>query len=214
MSNLRVFITDDHAILREGVRLILARIPGIEVVGEAGDGLEALQAIENLKPDLVILDISLPSLSGVELARKLRKYQPETKLLVLSRHDGPEYVEQLVKLGIHGYVLKEEAGSDLIKAVEVIQRGQTYLSPRITSQLVSGFDPARSAQDPFHILSNREREILKLVAEGKSNARIGKELLISPKTVKVHRANVMKKLDVHKVADLVKYAIKAGIVEA
>ncbi len=212
--NLRVFITDDHTILREGVRLILARLPGIEVVGESGDGLDALQQIEKLKPDLTILDISLPSLSGVELARKLRKYVPDMKILVLSRHDSPEYVEQLVKLGIHGYVLKEEAGSDLIKAVEVIQKGQTYLSPRITSQLVTGFDTPRSGKDPFQILSNREREILKLVAEGKSNVKIGKELLISPRTVKVHRANIMKKLNVHKVADLVKYAIKAGIVEA
>jgi len=215
MKDFTIFLADDHAILREGVRLILSQAKNCVVVGEAGDGRVALEQIEELLPDLAVLDISLPSLSGVEIARKLRKYHPEMKILVLSRHDNAEYVDELLKQGIHGYVLKEDAGSDLLKALEVIRKGETYLSPRITTQLMTGLEGkrARSTMDPFKLLSSREREVLKLIAEGKSNMKIAQALWISAKTVKVHRANIMKKLDAHKVADLVKFAIKSGMIE-
>ncbi|MCE9598946.1 MAG: response regulator transcription factor [Spirochaetia bacterium] len=215
MKPLRIYLADDHAILREGVRMILSQAPNCEVIGESGDGQTAMEQIENLKPDLAVLDISLPSMSGVEISRRLRKFHPDMKILILSRHDNPEYVDELLKQGIHAYVLKEDAGSDLLKAVEVIRKGETYLSPRITTQLMTGLEGKRQSKtmDPFKLLSNREREILKLIAEGKSNEKIGQSLWISAKTVKVHRANIMKKLDVHKVADLVKYAIKTGLVE-
>lgn len=214
MKDLRVYLVDDHTILREGLRLILSQAPGVQIVGEQGDGRAAMEEIDQLKPDLVVLDISLPSLSGVEIARQIRKYHPEMKILVLSRHDNQEYVEQLLKYGVQGYILKEEAGSDLLKALDVIRKGENYLSPRITKHLVTGMERKKSANDPFEILTNREREVLKLVAEGKSNEKIAQALWISAKTVKVHRANIMRKLDIHKVADLVKYAIKAGIIEA
>lgn len=214
MKDLRVYLVDDHTILREGLRLILSQASGVEIVGEQGDGRAAMEEIDQLKPDLVVLDISLPSLSGVEIARQIRKYHPAMKILVLSRHDNQEYVEQLLKYGVQGYILKEEAGSDLLKALDVIRKGENYLSPRITKHLVSGMERKKSANDPFEILTNREREVLKLVAEGKSNEKIAQALWISAKTVKVHRANIMRKLDIHKVADLVKYAIKAGIIEA
>jgi len=214
MKDLRVYLVDDHTILREGLRLILSQAPGVQIVGEQGDGRAAMEEIDQLKPDLVVLDISLPSLSGVEIARQIRKYHPEMKILVLSRHDNQEYVEQLLKYGVQGYILKEEAGSDLLKALDVIRKGENYLSPRITKHLVTGMERKKSAHDPFEILTNREREVLKLVAEGKSNEKIAQALWISAKTVKVHRANIMRKLDIHKVADLVKYAIKAGIIEA
>lgn len=214
MKDLRVYLVDDHTILREGLRLILSQASGVEIVGEQGDGRAAMEEIDQLKPDLVVLDISLPSMSGVEIARQIRKYHPAMKILVLSRHDNQEYVEQLLKYGVQGYILKEEAGSDLLKALDVIRKGENYLSPRITKHLVTGMERKKSANDPFEILTNREREVLKLVAEGKSNEKIAQALWISAKTVKVHRANIMRKLDIHKVADLVKYAIKAGIIEA
>lgn len=218
---MRIFLADDHAILREGLRHILNSTGNFEVVGEAGDGREALEQIERLKPDMVILDISMPGMTGVEIARRLRRYYPEMKIIMLSRHDNEEYVEQLFKYGIHGFVLKDDAGKDLLRAIEAVQREETYLSPRITKQLMSGLAegakptaPPSATADSFSRLTNREREVLKLVAEGKNNEEIAKELWISPRTVKIHRQNIMNKLDLHKVADLVKYAIRAGIVEA
>ncbi len=217
MNKIKVFLADDHAILREGLKHILNADPSVEVVGEAADGQSAFEKIEQLKPDVVVMDISMPSMTGIEAARKLRKYDPEIKIIMLTRHDNEEYVDQLLKYGIHGYVLKDDAGDDLIRALEAIRKNETYLSPRITKKLMTDYGrPSRPREGagPFSLLTNREREILKLIAEGKTNEQIAKALWISPRTAKVHRANIMKKLDVHKVADLVKYAIKTGLVEA
>lgn len=217
MKELKTYLVDDHAILREGLRHILTQIPQCKIVGESGDGAQALLDIEQLKPDLVLLDISLPTMSGIEIARRLRRYYPEMKIIVLSRHDNEEYVRQLLQYGIHGYVLKDDAGNDLIRAVTAVQNAETYLSPRITKHLVLDLDEKRKRkpeiEGQFEVLTNREREILKLIAEGKSSEAIAKALWISARTVKVHRQNIMKKLDVHKVTDLVKYAIKAGLIE-
>ncbi len=216
----RIFLADDHTILREGLKHILTTLPDCEVVGEAGDGQQALEAIEQLKPDIAVMDISMPVTTGIEVTRKLRRYHPDIKIIVLSRHDNEEYVYQLLKYGIHGYIVKEEAGDDLLRAVEAVLKGETYLSPRIAKKVMSDFraggrkDNDAPIAQQFSVLTNREREILKLIAEGMSNEEIAKALWISPRTAKVHRANIMKKLDVHKVADLVKYAIKAGLVEA
>ena len=213
-----VFLADDHAILREGLRYILESSGHCTVVGEAGDGRTANEKIEELKPDLAILDISMPGLSGVEVARNLRRYLPEIKIIILSRHDSEEYIGELVRIGIHGFVLKDEAGSDLLRAVEAVKKGEVYLSPRITGRLMN-FSGNTEKKEPgeetglFTLLTNREREVLKLIAEGKSNEEAAKILWISPRTVKVHRQNVMKKLGIHKVADLVKYAVRAGLVE-
>jgi len=217
METYRIYLADDHAILREGLRHILSGIPGITVVGEASDGGKALEEIEELKPDMVLLDISMPTVTGIEIARKLRKYHPDMKIIILTRHDNEEYVRQLLKHGIHGYVLKDDAGNDLIRAVEAVRKNETYLSPRITRSIVADFDTERRRRSAetgqFEVLSDREREVLKLIAEGKSGEEVAKALRISGRTVKVHRQNIMKKLDVHKVADLVKYAIKAGLIE-
>lgn len=214
----KVFLADDHGILREGLKHILNQTGYCEVVGEAANGKEALEKIDEIKPDIVILDISMPELTGIEAARKIRKYHPEMKVIILSRHDNEEYLEQLLKYGIHGYVLKDDAGHDLIRAMEAVLKGETYLSPRITTRIMKDLSaPGREKRDPgtsrFQSLTNREREILKLIAEGKSNEDIGQDLRISPRTVKVHRSNLMRKLDVHKVADLVKYAVKTGLIE-
>lgn len=218
-QKLRLYLAEDHAIVREGTKLILSMVPDLEVIGGAGDGREALQEIEQLKPDLAILDISMPGMTGIEVTHSLRRYHPEIKIIILSRHDNHEYLDQLMKEGIHGYVLKDDAGDDLVRAIQAVRKGETYLSPRIATRLVSGLrNQGKGETVPgtgqFTLLSNREREVLKLIAEGMTNEEIGKKLWISGKTVKVHRQNIMKKLDIHRVADLVKYAIKSGIVEA
>lgn len=222
-AKIKVYLADDHAILREGLKLILTSQTNCEIVGESGDGKDALEEIEQLKPELVILDISMPSMTGIEIARKLRRYYVDMKIIILSRHDNEEYVKQLLKYGIHGYVLKDDAGNDLIRAVEAVFKGEIYLSPRITNRLVMDFQCINKQSqkknheetiNSFSVLTNREREIVKLIAEGKSNEEVASSLWISPRTVKVHRANIMKKLNMHKVTDIVKYAIKAGIVES
>lgn len=218
-TNTKIFLVDDHAILREGLKMILSG--QFEICGESGDAEKALDQIGKLNPDLVITDISMPGLSGIDLVKNLRKQYPNIRTIILSRHDNREYVQKLLELGINGYVLKDDAGNDLLRAIEAVHKGETYLSPGITAHFLSGFvgsgKPGEENQDAkkaFSVLSDREREILKLVAEGNSNESIGKILGISPATVKVHRANIMKKLNLHKVADLVMYAIRAGLIES
>ena len=229
-KKITVYLVDDHVILREGLKLILNSLSYLEIIGEESDGAKAYQEIDQIKPNLLILDISIPSLSGIEIARKIRKYHPTIKIIILSRHDNEEYIQQMIKYGIHGYVLKDDAGNDLLRAVDAVLKNETYLSPRITKHLVKEISQkfakaskkkTNTKAEPettetsraFSILSNREREILKLIAEGKSNTEVAESLWISPSTAKVHRANIMKKLNIHKVTDLVKYAIKSGIVE-
>ena len=210
------YLVDDHAIMREGLKLILTAQKGNIVIGESGDGAIALEEIDRLIPDILLLDISLPKVSGIEITRKVRKYHPDMKIIILSRHDNEEYLSQLLKYGIHGYVLKDDAGNDLLRAVEAVKKGERYLSPRLAAHLMNNFESRGilGEKNQFTLLTNREREILKLIAEGNSNDAIGKLLWISPQTVRVHRQNIMSKLKVHKVADLVKYAIKEGIIEA
>lgn len=215
---MKVYLADDHTILRQGLKLILAESDDMEIIGESGDGREALEEIERLHPDLAILDISLPSTTGIEIARQIHKYHPEIKVIILSRHDNPEYVQELLRFGISGYVLKDEAGDDLLRAIEAAKSGETYLSPRITKDLLSEMQgsPKRDKEAEsfsYPQLSHREKEISKLLAEGHSNEEVAKALWISPSTVKVHRQNIMKKLNIHKMADLVKYAIKTGLIE-
>jgi len=219
MNKTKIFLADDHAIVREGLRYILGSVTGYEVVGESGDGREALGMIEKLKPDIAIIDISMPGMTGVEIARQVKKYTRTVRIIILSRHDNEEYVNELLKLGVNGYVLKDNAGDDLLRAVAEVSKGNIYLSPRITRKIVTDYlspnvrEAAGRPDSQFTALSTREREILKLIAEGRSNAEIASTLWISDKTVKVHRSNIMKKLGIHKVADLVKYAVKSGLVE-
>lgn len=185
-----------------------------EIVGESGEGVKALEEIENLNPDIAILDISMPGMTGIEVSRKIIKKEKGIKIIILSRHDNEEYVKQALKYGVHGYVLKDDAGEDLLQAVESVMGGKTYLSPRISSRLGDNHKlPSTSKTEALPELTNREREIVKLIAEGNSNEQIAKVLHISPSTAKAHRANTMKKLGLHKAADIVKYAIKEGILE-
>jgi DNA-binding NarL/FixJ family response regulator len=218
-EKVRIFLADDHRILRDGLRNIICSEPDFEVSGESGDGREALEMIERDRPDIAIVDISMPGMTGIEVARQIKKFHPEIKVLILSRHDSEEYVDTLIKYGVDGYVLKDSAGGDLITAVREACKGNIYLSPRLIKNLVSEFHDLSSSghhaigEHIIRELSNREKEILKLIAEGKTNAEIASLLFISDKTVKAHRANIMKKLGKHKVADLVKYAMQKGLIE-
>ncbi len=213
-KKIRIYLADDHRILREGLKMILKTHSPFEIIGEAGEGVKALEEIETLKPDLAILDISMPGMTGIEVSRHILKKDKRIKIIILSRHDNEEYVKQTLKYGVHGYVLKDDAGEDLLQAVESVMGGKTYLSPRISSRFADNHElPSSSKTEALPELTNREREIVKLIAEGNSNEQIAKVLHISPSTAKAHRANTMKKLGLHKAADIVKYAIKEGILE-
>lgn len=220
MKKISIFLADDHVILREGLKHILMEDNAIEIIGEAGDGREALEKIDKLKPDIAILDISMPTLSGLEAARVIRKYNKTIKLLILTRHDNEEYVHQAIKNGINGFILKDSAGDDLLKAIRDVINGNIYLSPKIVTNIVkTGITEPGSANrlklkpENKELLTNRENEVLKLVAEGKSSNDIAALLRISPKTVKVHRLNIMNKLDIRNITSLVKYAIKSGMID-
>jgi DNA-binding NarL/FixJ family response regulator len=219
MQKIRIFLADDHSIVREGLRLILSDIPNYELIGESGDGKETLELVEKLKPDITVLDISMPTMNGIDIARKLRKYVPESNIIILSRHDNELYVKQLLEYGVKGYVLKDDAGDDLIRAIEEVSKGNIYLSPKLTTYFVEDYihsqkSVSRAVRDlPLSKLTAREREVLKLIAEGNSSKEIASILRISPKTVKVHRMNIMNNLDIHNVAELVTFAIKNGLFE-
>lgn len=220
MKKVNIFLADDHVILRDGLKHILMEDSTIEITGEAGDGREALEKIDKLKPDLAILDISMPTLSGLEAARVIRKYNKTIKLLILTRHDNEEYVHQAIKNGINGFILKDSAGDDLLKAIRDVMNGNIYLSPKIVTNIVKSGIAVPGNRNSLilksenkELLTNREKEVLKLVAEGKSSNEIATILRISPKTVKVHRLNIMNKLDIRNITALVKYAIKSGLID-
>lgn len=215
MNRTKIYLADDHAILRDGLKHILSGEGGMVVVGEAGDGKTAYEEIERIKPDVAVLDISMPVLTGLEVARLLRKYNNEIKIIILSRHDNEEYIQEALKNGINGYILKDNAGDDLIRAIHEVLKGNVYLSPRIVTMLTKGIVTNEKNDKNVRdgILSHREKEVLKLVAEGTQSSEIASLLRISVKTVKVHRLNIMNKLDIHNVTDLVKYAIKNGLIE-
>lgn len=213
---LRVFVTDDHALVRDGIKAILAKHPSVEVVGEAGDGREAVRLIEAVRPDVVLMDIAMPGLNGVEATKQIRKAVPRARILILSAYDDQDYVYELLRAGASGYMLKAAVSAELISAIEAVSRGECYLSPAIADRVVEGFlgqsAPASRLDDPG-ALTAREREILQLVVEGCASVEIGRRLGISPKTVETHRSNIASKLRIHDLPGLVKYAIKKGVVK-
>jgi DNA-binding NarL/FixJ family response regulator len=219
MNKVRIFLTDDHPVLREGLKYIIKSNPDYEIIGESGDGKEALEKIEKLKPDIALLDISMPTMTGIEVARQIRKYSSKTRIIIFSRYDNEEYVNQVMKYGVKAYILKDDTGEDLLKAIKEVLKGNIFMSSSISTKILSDFYQTqkhsvnKKKKSIFDILSNREIEILKLVTEGKPTAMIATTLRIADNTVKAHRANIMKKLNIHKVTDLVKYAIKSGLVE-
>lgn len=207
-----VFVADDHAIVRDGLTQILAGQPDIEVVGTAANGREALQQILVLQPSVVVLDISMPELDGLEVMRRLLEARPGLPIVILSMHCGAHIVFNALEAGARGYLLKESAGREVIDAVRAIHEGRRYLSPEAAAIVAEGIHDRRGAS-PLDSLSRREREILKLVADGNSSAAIGRLLHLSPKTVDTYRSRLMQKLQITDVTGLVKFAIQFGITQ-
>ena len=208
-AKIRVLVADDHTIVRQGLVGILAASPEIEVVGQAADGHEAVEKSLEARPDVAVLDVSMPRLNGMEAARRIHEALPATRILVLTMHDDEEYVLKMVRAGASGYLLKDSAASELIAAIKSLRAGQTYFSPHATKALAEAYQhPEPQAENPYERLTDREREIFQLVVEGKTNKEIGEILFISPKTVDNHRTRLMEKLGIHSAADLVRYAAK------
>jgi two-component system response regulator NreC len=207
----RIFLADDHALIRQGLKALLEK-QEFQVVGEASDGQETLRSVQKTQPDVAIIDISMPILNGVDAARELKKCAPKTKVILLTQHDEDQYVTEALRAGVNGYVLKNQAADDLVHAIQEVGRGSVYLSPNISRAVVDAYlSKTHDSTDP---LSGRERQVLQLVGEGKSTKDIAVHLGISVKTAESHRARLMKKLDIHETASLVRYAIRHGLIQA
>lgn len=214
--NIHILLADDHTILRAGLKMMLNAQPDMEVVGEAQDGRQAIHEAQRLHPDIILMDITMPDMNGIEATKQVKKQLPEVKVLILTMHENEEYVFQALRAGASGYMLKEAADTDLINALRIIQSGNFYLSPAAQSVMVGDYLQrvrAGEEKDSYSSLTEREREILKLVAEGFTNNQIAERLVISPKTVDTHRTHIMDKLNLHSRAELVKYAMRRGLLE-
>lgn len=213
---IRVIVADDHHLVRQGIRSLLEQASDIEVIGEAGDGLEAVELAQRLKPDVIVMDIVMPYLNGTQAAERLRQLPHPPRVILLSMYSDPTLVQQALKSGVRGYLLKRCVVEELLLAVRAAARGQIYLSPAISTMLVDG-EAAMTNQPPggpsLQRLTPREVEVLKLIANGKTSARIGQLLGISEKTVEKHRSSLMEKLDIHDIAGLVRFAIKNQLVD-
>jgi DNA-binding NarL/FixJ family response regulator len=213
MKPIRALLADDHTLVRAGIRGLLQGLPGVEVVGEAEDGHEALRLAEALRPDVVLLDIGMPGLNGLEVAGRLVALDPSIRVLILSMHTSEEYVLRALRAGCAGYLLKRSAVSELEVAVRAVARGETYLSPAVSKQVVDDYvGRTGGAADPIDALTPRQREILQLVAEGNTSKEIAERLGLSFKTVEAHRAQIMERLGVRDLAGLVRFAVRVGLV--
>jgi len=209
-----IVVADDHKIVREGIRKLLETRDDFKVVGEASDGEEAVQLVLEKKPDVALMDIWMPRLSGIDATRRIGKRGLDTKVLVLSMHASRSYVEEVLRAGASGYIVKNAAAQDLLNAIDAVRSGVSYLSPVITQQVVDAIArPADASPSGVAALTDREREVLQLIAEGLSSKEIAGMLGVSLKTVDSHRSNLMEKLDIHKVSGLVRFAIRTGLVE-
>jgi len=215
----QIVLADDHVMFRRGVKRIVQSLGDVEVVGEAGDGLELLEVLKKTQPQMVIMDISMPNLRGLEATREVKNLHPDVKILILTMHKDKEYLYHAFSAGAEGYLLKEDADTELLSAIDTLRRGGSYVSPLLPLQITDLFrKKSRYGLDPFKVpgedLTSREKVIIKLIAEGKSSKEIGELLYISSRTVQHHRANIMRKLNVKRTADLVKYAIQKGFVSS
>ena len=214
MRKIRVLVVDDHTIVRDGICALLALAGDIQVVAEAGNGNEALKMVQDLRPDVVLMDIAMPIMGGLEATRKIVKGFPETKVLVLTQYDDKEYVFPVIEAGASGYISKTAASSELASGIRSVYRGDSYLSPSVAKLLVEAHrhDGVGANHDTHEQLTDRERDVLRLVAEGHTTREIADILVVSPKTVEGYRANLMAKLGVHNRVELVKYALRRGII--
>jgi two-component system response regulator NreC len=215
-KEITVVLADDHQVVRQGLRAILEGEHNLRVVGEAGNGLEAARLVERLRPDVLVLDLMIPGLSGLEVTRQLAKRSPKTRVVILSMHGDKSYVLEALRNGAAGYVLKDSSADELIKAVHEAAANRRYLSPPLSDSAVDAYvqQAGATTTDPYDSLSSREREVLQLAAEGQTNPQIGKRLFISPRTVEIHRANMMTKLDLRNQTDLIRYALRRGIISS
>ena len=213
MNPTRILLVDDHALVRAGIRALIEGKPGIEVIAETGDGHEALRIIGELHPNLVLLDITMPSLNGFEVLEQITKQYPQTRVIILTVHDGTEYAMRALRAGAAGYLPKSAATIELEDAISAVAQGGTYLSHEISQKTLFEYAQARTPQDLLASLTNRQREILKLIAEGQSTKEIGSKLNISVKTVESHRAKLAENLGIHDVAGLVRFAIRMGLIQ-
>lgn len=216
MAKIKVLIVDDHAILREGIKALLSCYEDIEIVGEASDGAEAIKKVKELNPDVTLMDIAMPGLGGLESTLELRKIRPQTKIIVLTQYDNREYIYRFFKAGVSGYVLKKAMGTELLSAIRAVYNGGTFLYPSVATKVVEGYlqeGEQPPAVDPYEALTDREKQVLKLIAEGYTNKEMAELLYISVKTVMGHRTNIMEKLNIHNRTELVKFAIRHGLVD-
>ena len=217
MTPLRLLIVDDHAVVRRGVRALLESRPGWEVCGEAVDGQEAIRKAADLKPDIVVLDISLPGLNGLEATSRILKESPGSEVLILTMHHSEELAQQVIKAGARGYVLKSDADQSLVAAIDKLSQHQTFFTSRVAEFVLDsgerGENARHAVEDPSRRMTSRERQIVQLVAEARSTKEVASHLGISVKTVEAHRTNIMRKLRLRSVSELVRYAIRNGIVQ-
>ena len=215
MDTLRIVLADDHTLVRQGLRKLLEAHAGWEVVGEASDGHEAVRQVLALKPDLVILDLAMPRLNGIDATQQIVRRLPSVRVLVLSMHADEVYVTRALKAGAHGYLVKESADTDLFRAVTALMQKKAFFSPAVSRVMLDDYVrqlAERGITDRFDTLSEREREVFQLIAEGHTNKEIAELLHLSPSTVETHRARIMEKLDVHSAADIVLYAVRRGVI--
>jgi RNA polymerase sigma factor (sigma-70 family) len=215
VENLRIVLAEDHTILREGLRALLSADPNFEIIGEAPDGREAVRCVEKLEPDLLLIDLSMPRMSGMDAIREIRKRFPAVKIIALTVHKTEEYLLTTLQAGADGYVLKDATHEELVMAIKNVMGGKSYLSPGVSEKVIDGYLEGKESNrslSSWETLSQREREVLKLIAEGYKNKEIAEDLCISLKTVEKHRANLMKKLDLHNAAALTVYAVQKGLV--
>jgi two-component system, NarL family, response regulator NreC len=211
MDKIKVLLVDDHAIMRDGIRALLSLADDIEIVGEAGEGREAAEKASQLCPDVVVMDIAMPGMDGLEATRRIVKNNPHSKVLVLSQHDDKEYILSAIRAGSSGYIPKRALGSELVSAIRSVNHGESFLYPSAAAALIKDYREQARSGDSFDQLTAREREILKLIAEGHTSKEIGVMLFISIKTVMGHRTKIMEKLGLHNRTELIKYAMKKGL---
>ena len=210
-STIKVLLADDHAVVRTGFRHILASQWDMEVVGEVADGLQAVEMTESLKPDVVVMDVTMPGLNGIEATRRIQSSTPRTKVLALSMHKDAVYVREILRAGARGYLLKDSSEADFLKAVRAVSQGNGFLSPEVSHAVLD--DYRKHVTNPIDLLSSREREVLQLIAEGQTNKDIANRLSLSVYTVEAHRGRIMEKLNLHSTGELVRFAMRNGLID-
>jgi len=211
MKRIRILLADDHAVVRQGFRMILGAHADLEIVGEAGNGREAVELAASLRPDVVVMDVAMPELNGIEATRRLTAENPHIRVVALSMHKDSVYVREILRAGARGYLLKDSVADDLVAAVRAVAGGEGYLSPAISNAVLD--DYRKHVTNPIDLLSSREREVLQMLAEGKTNKEIAVTLNLSVYTVDAHRGRIMEKLNVHSINELVRFAVRNGLID-